>query len=107
MEVSGDDSTDYENDKPIKIDKEFIDDNTFEEDVIFYRTIDSKKSRFDCTQVGKFKIDSESDEEKVKMNDLGNGSHIPALDDSGNDDGLPEAYKHIYGTDNYEWNNYK
>ena len=41
------------------------------------------------------------------MDDLDNGSHIRELDDSGDDDGLPEAYKHIYGTGNYEWNNYK
>ena len=41
------------------------------------------------------------------MDDLDNGSHIRELDDSGDGDGLPEAYKHIYGTDNYEWNNYK
>ena len=41
------------------------------------------------------------------MDDLDNGSHIREFDDSGDGDGLPEAYKHIYGTDNYEWNNYK
>ena len=70
----------------MEIDKEFIDNNTFEEDVNFYRTIDCKKSRFDCTQVGKLILES---------------------DDSDDDDDLPKAYKHIYGTDNYEWNNYK
>ena len=76
----------------------------------FYRTIE-KKSRdlhkIDCTQVGKLKIDSESEEEQVEMNALDNGSHVPELDDSDDDDSLPEAYKHIYGTDNCEWNNYK
>ena len=41
------------------------------------------------------------------MDDLDNGSGIRELDDSDDDDGLPEAYKHIYGTNNYEWNNYK
>ena len=102
-----DDSSDYEDNKPIEIDKEFIDDNTFEEDVNFYRTIDSKKSHFDCTQVGKLKIDSESEEEWVEMDDLDKGSHIPELDDSDDDDRLPEVNKHIYGTDNYEWNNFK
>ena len=110
VQVSGDDnddSSDYEDDKPIEIDKEFIDNNTFEEDVNFYRTIYSKKSRFDCIQVGKLKIDSESEKEQVEMNALDNGSHVPELDDSDDDDSLPEAYKHIYGTDNYEWNNYK
>ena len=82
VEVSGDDSddsSDYKDDKPIEIDKEFIDDNTFEEDVNFYRTIDSKKSSFDCTQVRK--LDSESEEEQIEMDDLDNGSHIPELDD--------------------------
>ena len=44
MEVSvdnSDDSSYYKDDKPIEIDKEFID-NTFEEDINFYRTKDSK-----------------------------------------------------------------
>ena len=101
MEVFGDnndDSSDYNDDKPIEIDKEFIDDNTFEEVANFYRTIDNKKSRFDCTQVGKLKIDSESKEEQVEMNALGNGSHIPELDDSDDDYSLREVYKNIYGT---------
>ena len=57
----------------------------------FYRTIE-KKSRdlhkIDCTQVGKLKIDSESEEEQVEMDDLGNGSHIPELNDSDDDAGL-------------------
>ena len=66
-----------------------------------------KKSCFDCTQVGKLKIDCESEEEQVEMDDSDNTSLIPELDDSDNDDSLPEAYKHIYGTDNYEWNNFK
>ena len=38
-------SRNYEDSKPMEIDKEFIDNNTFEEDVNFYRTIDCKKSR--------------------------------------------------------------
>ena len=38
---NSDDSSYYKDDKPIEIDKEFID-NTFEEDINFYRTIDSK-----------------------------------------------------------------
>ena len=42
-------SRNYEDCKPVETDKEFIDHNTFEEDVNFYRTIDCKKSRFDCT----------------------------------------------------------
>ena len=75
-------SRNYEDCKPVETDKEFIDHNTFEEDVNFYRTIDCKKSRFDCTQVGKL---------------------ILELDDSDDDDDLPKACKHIYGTDNYEW----
>ena len=54
----------------------------------FYRTIDSKKSCFDCTQVGKLKIDSESEEEQVEMDDLGNGSHIPELNYSDDGAGL-------------------
>ena len=54
----------------------------------FYRTIDSKKSCFDCTQVGKLKIDSESEEEQVEMDDLGNVSHIPELNDSDDGAGL-------------------
>ena len=98
VKVSGDnsdDSSDYEDDKPIEIDKEFIDDNTFKEDANFYRTIDSKKSCFDCTQVGKLKIDCESEEEQVEMDDSDNTSLIPESDDSDNDDNLPEAYKHI------------
>ena len=65
----------------------------------FYRTIDSEKSCFDCTQVGKLKIDSESEEEQVEMDDLDNGSHIPELDDWDNDNSLPEVYMHIYVTD--------
>ena len=51
VEVSGDDrddSSDYGDDKSIETVKEFIDDNTFEEDANFCRTTDSKKSRFDC-----------------------------------------------------------
>ena len=62
--------------------KEFIDDNTFEEDVNFYITIDSKKSRFNCTQVV--------------------GKLILELDDLNDGDGLPEAYRNIYSTDNYK-----
>ena len=54
----------------------------------FYRIIDSKKSCFDCTQVGTLKIDSESEEEQVEMDDLGNGSHIPELNDSDDGAGL-------------------
>ena len=49
--------------------KEFIDDNTFEEDVNFYITIDSKKSRFNCTQVvGKLILE---------LDDLNDGDGLP------------------------------
>ena len=89
------------------MDKEFIDDNTFEKYVKFYGIIESKKSSHDCAQGGILKIDSESDKKQVEMDDLDSRSNIPKFNDSDDDDSLPEVYKHIQGTDNYEWNNYK
>ena len=70
----------------------------------FYKSFNKIKSCLESSspvKIVKLKRDLESEEE-FEVDDY----NIPKLDDSGDDDSLPDAYKHMYGTDNYEWDNY-
>ena len=118
-ELSGDDYEDWEIVEPFSDkDKEFIDDGDLDEkeDIGFYRKIDKKiMLTGDETpipilkrRVGRMRIESDSSSSEYKEEEEQIGIPNCDAEDSDEDEQMiPEGMLPVYGTDNYEWNDYE